>query len=109
MDPTLFLSVYLLLYPVMQWGLGGWLLAPEETEDPMEGSLKTLGSTESQRNISQSLRHNVLNNKVGTNRTHRRGLVSADEGLYMTEMYVYTRVVPAIAMLKFLQGLDQAS
>lgn len=31
-DPTLFLSVYLLLYPVLQWGVGGWLLAPEEDE-----------------------------------------------------------------------------
>ena len=29
-DPNLFLSVYLLLYPVLQWGVGGWLLAPEE-------------------------------------------------------------------------------
>jgi predicted permease len=26
-DPTLFLSVYLLLYPVLQWGIGGWMLA----------------------------------------------------------------------------------
>jgi len=34
-DPTLFLSVYLLLYPVLQWGIGGWLLAPEEEEDPV--------------------------------------------------------------------------
>jgi len=32
-DPTTFLSVYLLLYPVLQWGVGGWLLAPEETKD----------------------------------------------------------------------------
>mmetsp|Transcript_1915 Transcript_1915/g.4180 ORF Transcript_1915/g.4180 Transcript_1915/m.4180 type:complete len:736 (-) Transcript_1915:70-2277(-) len=30
-DPTAFLSVYLLLYPVLQWGVGGWLLAPDET------------------------------------------------------------------------------
>ncbi|KAL7545303.1 hypothetical protein ACHAWF_008660 [Thalassiosira exigua] len=29
-DPTAFLSVYLVLYPVLQWGVGGWLLAPEE-------------------------------------------------------------------------------
>lgn len=28
-DPTLFLSVYLLLYPVLQWGMGGWLLSPD--------------------------------------------------------------------------------
>jgi predicted permease len=27
-DPTVFLSAYLLLFPVLQWGLGGWLLAP---------------------------------------------------------------------------------
>ena len=32
-DPCLFLSVYLLLYPVLQWGVGGWLLAPEEDDD----------------------------------------------------------------------------
>jgi predicted permease len=32
-DPTSFLSVYLLLYPVLQWGVGGWLLAPEEKKD----------------------------------------------------------------------------
>lgn len=32
-DPTTFLSVYLLLYPVLQWGVGGWLLAPEENKD----------------------------------------------------------------------------
>ena len=27
-DPTLFLSVYLVTYPVLQWGIGGMLLAP---------------------------------------------------------------------------------
>ena len=32
-DPTAFLSVYLLLYPVLQWGVGGWLLAPEEKNE----------------------------------------------------------------------------
>lgn len=29
-DPTLFLSVYLLTYPILQWSIGGWLLAPTE-------------------------------------------------------------------------------
>ena len=32
-DATAFLSVYLLLYPVLQWGIGGWLLAPNENEE----------------------------------------------------------------------------
>lgn len=32
-DPNLFLSVYLLLYPVLQWGLGGWLLAYGEDDN----------------------------------------------------------------------------
>ena len=31
-DPTTFLSIYLLFYPVLQWGVGGWLLAPEENK-----------------------------------------------------------------------------
>ena len=32
-DPCLFLSVYLLLYPVLQWGVGGWLLAKPPKEE----------------------------------------------------------------------------
>lgn len=24
-DPAIFLSIYLLLYPILQWGVGGWL------------------------------------------------------------------------------------
>lgn len=28
-DPTLLLSIYLLSYPMLQWGVGGWLLTPE--------------------------------------------------------------------------------
>jgi predicted permease len=31
-DPTIFLSIYLLLYPVLQWGIGGWLLSPTDTQ-----------------------------------------------------------------------------
>ena len=30
-DPTLFLSIYLLIYPVLQWGIGGWLLMKDES------------------------------------------------------------------------------
>jgi predicted permease len=29
-DPNLFLSVYLIVYPILQWGIGGWLLADDE-------------------------------------------------------------------------------
>jgi len=32
-DATAFLSIYLLLYPVLQWGVGGWLMAPDESEE----------------------------------------------------------------------------
>ena len=44
-DPTLFLSVYLLLYPVLQWSIGGWLLAPSEDEE--EAQWKKNASTRS--------------------------------------------------------------
>jgi predicted permease len=30
-DPTLFLSVYLVSYPILQWGIGGWMLASNTT------------------------------------------------------------------------------
>lgn len=31
-DPNLFLSVYLLVYPILQWGIGGYLLARPEVK-----------------------------------------------------------------------------
>jgi predicted permease len=43
-DPTAFLSVYLLLYPVLQWGIGGWLLAPAEHAEN-EDSARSLSDT----------------------------------------------------------------
>lgn len=120
-DPTLFLSVYLLLYPVLQWGVGGWLLAPKEDEndekvheDEMDHTTSLLdgnttgvpsncGSPEQskQNHIknnhkralsgggnSGSFRKHVLNNMAiqKSYLTHRRGLSSNDEGLYMSEI-----------------------
>jgi predicted permease len=44
-DPTLFLSVYLIVYPVLQWGIGGLLLAPPansvESETEKESETET--------------------------------------------------------------------
>ena len=45
-DPTAFLSVYLLLYPVLQWGLGGWLLAPAEHAENEEFGMSPSDSIE---------------------------------------------------------------
>lgn len=38
-DPNLFLSVFLLIYPVLQWGIGGWLLAPGGDNDADENGI----------------------------------------------------------------------
>ena len=38
-DPNLFLSIYLILYPVLQWGIGGWLLAPGDIDEDIEMDL----------------------------------------------------------------------
>lgn len=99
-DPTLFLSVYLLLYPVLQWGIGGWLLAPEE-EDEEEEEKEMLSTEKPQElepedsrratlpeQIYHNVLHNVLNNKGASDvyLTHRRGLSSNDEGMYMSEL-----------------------
>jgi predicted permease len=32
-DPTVFLSIFLILYPMLQWGLGGFLLTPENKDE----------------------------------------------------------------------------
>ena len=53
-DPTLFLSVYLLLYPVLQWGLGGWLLAPANNNNH---------DTDNKNNDKQPPTSNVNNKK----------------------------------------------
>lgn len=86
-DPTLFLSVYLLLYPVLQWSIGGWLLAPDPDEITSESVTATV-EDHNNTSVSESLRHNVLNNKVNEvyYKQHRHGLASSDEGLYMTEV-----------------------
>jgi len=109
-DPTLFLSVYLLLYPVLQWGIGGWLLAPPEkakkqeqlsmTRDdsvfnPNEQPLVRAIRKSSKRAVEQTsqafnaaeytLAHNVLNHRVPTTYLlNHRGLDSIDASLYMS-------------------------
>jgi hypothetical protein len=58
-DATAFLSVYLLLYPVLQWGVGGWLMAPpNESEDEkhqIEHLDKKLSETVRLGNLSNGL------------------------------------------------------
>jgi predicted permease len=110
-DPTLFLSVYLLLYPILQWGLGGWLLAPPPECEVRNFLTETAGeegdtSTETssgaamplndidgasdgdgarpvfRRSLSSNVRVNVLNLKEVKDRL---GLTSMDEGLYISE------------------------
>lgn len=80
-DPTLFLSVYLLLFPVLQWGLGGYLLAAP-VEDPVQYSTKP---NQHDFRRGTSFRHNVLNHHKYKGSKHK-GLTSTDEGLYMTEI-----------------------
>jgi len=109
-DPTLFLSVYLLLYPVLQWGVGGWLLAPEaqtETQAETQTDGDDTSSQEMLHHLSEiplasasmgdptiimtssssyRLAHNVLNN-VATEHLYnhsRRGLSETDASLYMS-------------------------
>jgi len=96
MDPTLFLSVYLLLYPVLQWGLGGWLLAPTSILEEDKKNNTTVASSDRRSSLrnsfSESFRNHVLSNDKDLEefsaRHQRKGLTSADEGLYLTELYV---------------------
>jgi predicted permease len=107
-DPTLFLSVCLLLCPVLQWGVGGWLLAPEKDDKeatqlqehvnhalqgletiPLTGNSNTVMSMDNRTATATAphrLAHNVLNN-VTTEHLHnrsRRGLSETDASLCMS-------------------------
>ena len=96
-DPCLFLSVYLLLYPVLQWGVGGWLLAPSEKEK------KASPTTKTHLRKSSGLAHNVLNQRKDSlyNFTHR-GIGETDASMYMSVQenlsqyggFQYTHVQP---------------
>jgi predicted permease len=79
-DPTLFLSVYLLLYPVLQWGIGGWLLAPEEKpETPLTPARPLLERSDTFRNV---LNNDEMEHKYEVT---RRGLSETDASLYISE------------------------
>ena len=92
-DPTLFLSVYLVTYPILQWSLGGWILAPGDDDKKDERSV-VASVTESIKRIIQhptakpAHYRNVLNNKylVQAQSVRTKGLTSTDEGCYMTEL-----------------------
>jgi predicted permease len=82
-DPTVFLSVYLLLYPILQWGVGGYLLAPDEGK---EETLATPDFAVPQMNPPQDTLPNVLNNDVRELEYNlkRRGLSETDASLYIS-------------------------
>lgn len=107
-DPTLFLSVYLLLYPVLQWGMGGWLLAPDEdrgeaptsiTDEEKERGLPSGESIEGHTyytTIQERFSKNLLNQPNAEKYFHSRHLSSSDEGIYLSEanlVGVYTAAV----------------
>jgi predicted permease len=89
-DPCLFLSVYLLLYPVLQWGIGGWLLAPQNTEENVElthssNPNDTTTTTIPGRAAITGMARNVLNQRESSfYRLRHRGMGEVDASLYMS-------------------------
>jgi predicted permease len=92
-DPTLFLSVYLLLYPILQWGVGGWLLAPteNEAEPDSNGHQEVLESIRIEK--GEGVMHhrvynrNVLNNKQKQSfyKLSRKAIDETDASLYISD------------------------
>ncbi|KAJ8601605.1 hypothetical protein CTAYLR_008453 [Chrysophaeum taylorii] len=58
-NPLLFLSVYLVLYPILQWSVGGWLLSPREQLPNRESSVSHVLS-EPEEAIETSTAQNLL-------------------------------------------------
>lgn len=90
-DPTLFLSVYLLTYPMLQWSIGGWLLAPEEVEDDndLNGQEEMIPIVDHHGSPKRhtAFGRNVLNNKAMESwyQRSRRGMGETDASLYISE------------------------
>jgi hypothetical protein len=100
MDPTLFLSIYLLLYPVLQWGLGGWLLAPsttsvaaavEETDEhgdtgkdcEQQTMVMSSGEAKKQHAVVMATSYHAVNSR---RHSKSNNMTSLDEGNYISEM-----------------------
>jgi len=89
-DPTLFLSVYLLAYPMLQWSIGGWLLAPDtmgkEDDDEEQALMPNGDSQQLTMSIGTPLGRNVLNNETMQNwyKSARRGIGETDASLYIS-------------------------
>lgn len=94
-DPNLFLSVYLILYPVLQWGIGGWLLSPDENEfkEPELLSLTTSdldGSGESDKAASNMIRELSLSDLI--EQAHRRPTVEPNTSNGHDELSPHTDI-----------------
>ena len=94
------------VYPILQWSLGGWILAPsdedddtfklEAEEDPLLAprssslgdSIRRIVATMQQTASGRRYRRNVVNNKDIVQARNQRtcGLTSNDESNYMTEL-----------------------
>ena len=68
-DPTLFLSVFLLSYPILQWGLGGYLLAPVENDDAVCDASSNTGEITSHGKSNSSLEERMASETMDTDAT----------------------------------------
>lgn len=91
-DPSLFLSVYLLVYPIIQWALGGWLLGTDgDAADNKKLNTKMGGMGEQAHSLGapvppQDMLLIVPGTTANGSTRHRKKLPSADEGLYMSQV-----------------------
>jgi predicted permease len=78
-DPNVLLSMYLILYPVLQFSIGGWLLSPQEgyqgisVMDVQEISLHRNGSIPANPSISDLI---GVSQRSSTRRLEETGLIS---------------------------------
>jgi predicted permease len=79
-DPTVYLSVYLILYPILQWGIGGTLLGLGQ---------ETVGPATTQSNVSSRLSSRTSWDEDDTEDAHENDM---DGDLEITPLHNPTRV-----------------
>jgi predicted permease len=89
-EPTVFLSIFLILFPMIQWGLGGFLLSPEEhhfsgAESHKYGTFDD-NTKIADHSIKNYITRNVLNNTCvpGLYTYAHKGIQDTDACLYVS-------------------------
>lgn len=89
-DATLFLSIYLLLYPVLQWGIGGWLLMNDDDDEVESRNSQIRADTVDEQDLKGI--HNVYSPTEIESNSDSSGVIASYHGEQVIDLYNDTTI-----------------